>query len=166
MITNPLISPALWPIWKNLSGLQAQQKGLRFVLEPTLPLPHKVITDGTRLRQILWNLISNAVKFTQQGQVTVRARYDEGDMLHFEVEDSGIGIPQDEQDKIFAMYYQVKDSNGGKTGNGYRYRAGGLPSAGEKYGRRYYRFQSAGQRIDLYANGSCASGGGRGGGRL
>ncbi|WP_246772172.1 aerobic respiration two-component sensor histidine kinase ArcB, partial [Salmonella enterica] len=99
---------------ENLSGLQAQQKGLRFVLEPTLPLPHKVITDGTRLRQILWNLISNAVKFTQQGQVTVRARYDEGDMLHFEVEDSGIGIPQDEQDKIFAMYYQVKDSNGGK----------------------------------------------------
>ncbi|ELC3140135.1 aerobic respiration two-component sensor histidine kinase ArcB [Salmonella enterica] len=103
---------------ENLSGLQAQQKGLRFVLEPTLPLPHKVITDGTRLRQILWNLISNAVKFTQQGQVTVRARYDEGDMLHFEVEDSGIGIPQDEQDKIFAMYYQVKDSNGGKPATG------------------------------------------------
>ncbi|EAB3763623.1 aerobic respiration two-component sensor histidine kinase ArcB [Salmonella enterica subsp. enterica serovar Enteritidis] len=105
---------------ENLSGLQAQQKGLRFVLEPTLPLPlpHKVITDGTRLRQILWNLISNAVKFTQQGQVTVRARYDEGDMLHFEVEDSGIGIPQDEQDKIFAMYYQVKDSHGGKPATG------------------------------------------------
>ncbi|EDM0403081.1 aerobic respiration two-component sensor histidine kinase ArcB [Salmonella enterica] len=101
---------------ENLSGLQAQQKGLRFVLEPTLP--HKVITDGTRLRQILWNLISNAVKFTQQGQVTVRARYDEGDMLHFEVEDSGIGIPQDEQDKIFAMYYQVKDSHGGKPATG------------------------------------------------
>ncbi|HDU7795709.1 TPA: aerobic respiration two-component sensor histidine kinase ArcB [Salmonella enterica] len=103
---------------ENLSGLQAQQKGLRFVLEPTLPLPHKVITDGTRLRQILWNLISNAVKFTQQGQVTVRARYDEGDMLHFEVEDSGIGISQDEQDKIFAMYYQVKDSHGGKPATG------------------------------------------------
>lgn len=58
------------------------------------------------------------MKFTQQGQVTVRARYDEGDMLHFEVEDSGIGIPQDEQDKIFAMYYQVKDSNGGKPATG------------------------------------------------
>ncbi|EMJ5118450.1 aerobic respiration two-component sensor histidine kinase ArcB [Escherichia coli] len=102
----------------NLSALQAQQKGLRFNLEPTLPLPHQVITDGTRLRQILWNLISNAVKFTQQGQVTVRVRYDEGDMLHFEVEDSGIGIPQDELDKIFAMYYQVKDSHGGKPATG------------------------------------------------
>ncbi|ENZ6679283.1 aerobic respiration two-component sensor histidine kinase ArcB [Escherichia coli] len=103
---------------ENLSALQAQQKGLRFNLEPTLPLPHQVITDGTRLRQILWNLISNAVKFTQQGQVTVRVRYDEGDMLHFEVEDSGIGIPQDELDKIFAMYYQLKDSHGGKPATG------------------------------------------------
>ncbi|EON5866419.1 aerobic respiration two-component sensor histidine kinase ArcB [Escherichia coli] len=103
---------------ENLTALQAQQKGLRFNLEPTLPLPHQVITDGTRLRQILWNLISNAVKFTQQGQVTVRVRYDEGDMLHFEVEDSGIGIPQDELDKIFAMYYQVKDSHGGKPATG------------------------------------------------
>ena len=103
---------------ENLSALQAQQKGLRFNLEPTLPLPHQVITDGTRLRQILWNLISNAVKFTQQGQVTVRVRYDEGDMLHFEVEDSGIGIPQDELDKMFAMYYQVKDSHGGKPATG------------------------------------------------
>ncbi|EQA7327091.1 aerobic respiration two-component sensor histidine kinase ArcB [Escherichia coli] len=103
---------------ENLSALQAQQKGLRFNLELTLPLPHQVITDGTRLRQILWNLISNAVKFTQQGQVTVRVRYDEGDMLHFEVEDSGIGIPQDELDKIFAMYYQVKDSHGGKPATG------------------------------------------------
>ena len=103
---------------ENLSALQAHQKGVRFNLEPTLPLPHQVITDGTRLRQILWNLISNAVKFTQQGQVTVRVRYDEGDMLHFEVEDSGIGIPQDELDKIFAMYYQVKDSHGGKPATG------------------------------------------------
>ncbi|WP_426446140.1 aerobic respiration two-component sensor histidine kinase ArcB [Siccibacter colletis] len=103
---------------ENLAGLQAQQKGLRFVMEPALPLPHMVKTDGTRLRQILWNLISNAVKFTQEGQVTVRIGYEKGTMLRFEVEDSGIGIPQEEQDKIFAMYYQVKDSNGGKPATG------------------------------------------------
>ena len=102
---------------ENLSGLQAQQKGLRFVMEPALPLLHKVITDGTRLRQIIWNLISNAVKFTQKGQVTVRVSYENG-MLRFDVEDSGIGIPQNEQDKIFAMYYQVKDSHGGKPATG------------------------------------------------
>jgi len=104
---------------ENLSGLQAQQKGLTFVMEPTLPLPHKVVTDGTRLRQILWNLISNAVKFTPSGgQVTVRVSYGEADNIRFEVQDSGIGIPQAEQDKIFAMYYQVKDKHGGKPATG------------------------------------------------
>lgn len=137
---------------ENLSALQAQQKGLRFNLEPTLPLPHQVITDGTRLRQILWNLISNAVKFTQQGQVTVRVRYDEGDMLHFEVEDSGIGIPQDELDKIFAMYYQVKDSHGGKPATGTGIGLTRFSSSGEKYGRRYYGYQRTGQRFNLYVD--------------
>ncbi|TNV19936.1 aerobic respiration two-component sensor histidine kinase ArcB [Buttiauxella sp. B2] len=104
---------------ENLSGLQAQQKGLKLEMNPTLPLPHKVVTDGTRLRQILWNLISNAVKFTPKGGlVAVRVRYEEENTLRFEVQDSGIGIPQDEQDKIFAMYYQVKDSHGGKPATG------------------------------------------------
>ncbi len=104
---------------ENLSGLQAQQKGLKLEMNPTLPLPHKVVTDGTRLRQILWNLISNAVKFTPKGGlVAVRIRYEEENTLRFEVQDSGIGIPQDEQDKIFAMYYQVKDSHGGKPATG------------------------------------------------
>lgn len=104
---------------ENLSGLQAQQKGLTLEMNPTLPLPHKVVTDGTRLRQILWNLISNAVKFTPKGGlVAVRVQYEEENTLRFEVQDSGIGIPQDEQDKIFAMYYQVKDSHGGKPATG------------------------------------------------
>lgn len=104
---------------ENLSGLQAQQKGLKLEMNPTLPLPHKVVTDGTRLRQILWNLISNAVKFTPKGGlVAVRVQYEEENTLRFEVQDSGIGIPQDEQDKIFAMYYQVKDSHGGKPATG------------------------------------------------
>ncbi len=104
---------------ENLSGLQAQQKGLKLEMNPTLPLPHKVVTDGTRLRQILWNLISNAVKFTPKGGlVAVRVQYEKENTLRFEVQDSGIGIPQDEQDKIFAMYYQVKDSHGGKPATG------------------------------------------------
>ncbi|MFD1804457.1 aerobic respiration two-component sensor histidine kinase ArcB [Mixta tenebrionis] len=102
---------------ENLSGLLAQPKGLRFVLHPQLPLPHKIIADGTRLRQILWNLIGNAVKFTRQGEIVVRVSY-EAEQLRFEVEDSGMGIPFDEQDKIFAMYYQVKDQHGGKPATG------------------------------------------------
>ncbi|PVZ84880.1 aerobic respiration two-component sensor histidine kinase ArcB [Serratia sp. S1B] len=97
---------------ENLSGLLAQPKGLQLVMEPQLPLPAQVIADGTRLRQILWNLIGNAVKFTQQGRIVVRIKYEEQKRLVFEVEDSGMGIPQEEQEKIFAMYYQVKDQHG------------------------------------------------------
>ncbi|PIJ51057.1 aerobic respiration two-component sensor histidine kinase ArcB [Erwinia sp. OLTSP20] len=103
---------------ENLSGLLAQPKGLKFVMAPVLPLPHKIITDGTRLRQILWNLIGNAVKFTQQGEIVVRITYLDADNLRFEVEDSGMGIPEEEQEKIFAMYYQVKDQQGGKPATG------------------------------------------------
>ncbi|UZX68856.1 aerobic respiration two-component sensor histidine kinase ArcB [Yersinia ruckeri] len=103
---------------ENLSGLLVQPKGLKFLMEPQGRLPEKIITDGTRLRQILWNLIGNAVKFTQQGQIVVRIYRENTDRLIFEVEDSGMGIPEDEQDKIFAMYYQVKDRNGGRPATG------------------------------------------------
>ncbi|WP_422641359.1 aerobic respiration two-component sensor histidine kinase ArcB [Xenorhabdus beddingii] len=103
---------------ENISGLLAQPKGLKFVLEPEPSLPVKVLTDGTRLRQILWNLISNAVKFTPKGEIRVHIRREAGDRLLFEVTDSGIGIPADELEKIFAMYYQVKDSAGGRPATG------------------------------------------------
>ncbi|AKM45966.1 aerobic respiration two-component sensor histidine kinase ArcB [Edwardsiella anguillarum] len=103
---------------ENLSGLLVQPKGLSFTLTPDPALPHKVIADGTRLRQILWNLIGNAVKFTQRGGVSVRVWREQQDKLLFEVRDTGIGIPPEEQDKIFAMYYQVKDMHGGKPATG------------------------------------------------
>lgn len=57
---------------ENLSGLLVQPKKLDFTLEPQPNLPHKILADGTRLRQILWNLIGNAVKFTQKGGVNVK----------------------------------------------------------------------------------------------
>lgn len=103
---------------ENLSGLLVQPKKLDFTLEPQPNLPHKILADGTRMRQILWNLIGNAVKFTQKGGVNVKVWRENDGKLFFEVKDSGIGIPQDEQDKIFAMYYQVKDQNGGKPATG------------------------------------------------
>lgn len=103
---------------ENLSGLLAQPKDLKFVMQPALPLPHKILADGTRLRQILWNLIGNAVKFTREGEIVVRVAYSANETLRFEVQDSGMGIPQEEQDKIFAMYYQVKDQHGGKPATG------------------------------------------------
>ena len=76
-------------------------------------MPQFVMADGTRLRQVLWNLVGNAVKFTDEGGVTVRCLAHAADepgklALHFEVEDTGVGIPRAQQEKIFAMYYQVQ----------------------------------------------------------
>ncbi|MBA0175513.1 aerobic respiration two-component sensor histidine kinase ArcB [Pectobacterium carotovorum] len=109
---------------ENLGGLLAEPKGLKLIMDQNQPLPQKVMTDGTRLRQILWNLLSNAVKFTpkgengKKGEIVVRVWHEKGDRLRFEVEDSGMGIPADELEKIFAMYYQVKDQHGGKPATG------------------------------------------------
>ncbi|AKJ43244.1 aerobic respiration two-component sensor histidine kinase ArcB [Pragia fontium] len=103
---------------ENLSGLLVEAKGLTFTLEYSQHLPEFIMTDGTRLRQILWNLIGNAVKFTSQGGITVRLRHEGEDRFYFEVEDSGIGIPQEEIDKIFAMYYQVPSQHGGRPATG------------------------------------------------
>ncbi|OSN04500.1 aerobic respiration two-component sensor histidine kinase ArcB [Lonsdalea iberica] len=103
---------------ENLGGLLAEPKGLQLEMVLEQPLPKSLITDGTRLRQILWNLLSNAVKFTQKGKVVIRVGHDQHDVLRFEVADSGMGIPNDELEKIFSMYYQVKDQNGGKPATG------------------------------------------------
>ncbi|MBE3669567.1 aerobic respiration two-component sensor histidine kinase ArcB [Vibrio navarrensis] len=96
---------------ENIAALMAEQKGLRFDLERLSELPKMVEVDATRLRQVIWNLVSNAMKFTKEGGVvmTVSAEVEEAHAsIIIEVEDTGIGIPEAELDKIFAMYYQVK----------------------------------------------------------
>lgn len=103
---------------ENLSGLLVEPKGLTFTLEYEKDLPAYILTDGTRLRQILWNLIGNAVKFTSQGGIIVRIRREGESRFYFDVEDSGIGIPPEEIDKIFAMYYQVPSKHGGRPATG------------------------------------------------
>ncbi|MBQ0351375.1 aerobic respiration two-component sensor histidine kinase ArcB, partial [Providencia rettgeri] len=115
---QPVALPEFVNDLENLSGLLVQPKGLKFVMDVAPTLPKTVLTDGTRLRQVLWNLIGNAVKFTQQGEVKVSIWQEPENKIFFRVKDSGIGIPQDELDKIFAMYYQVTDSAGGKPATG------------------------------------------------
>lgn len=99
---------------ENLSGLLVQPKGLQFTLDLIQPVPSVIMTDGTRLRQILWNLIGNGVKFTREGGITVKVWREANDMLCFEVRDSGIGIPKDELEKIFCHVLPVTDSAGGR----------------------------------------------------
>ncbi|MGP8307019.1 aerobic respiration two-component sensor histidine kinase ArcB [Vibrio sp. YIC-376] len=96
---------------ESISALMAQQKGLRFDLERLSDLPKAIEVDATRLRQVIWNLVSNAMKFTKEGGVVMTVSADVEDSfatIIIEVEDTGIGIPEEELNKIFAMYYQVK----------------------------------------------------------
>lgn len=106
---------------KSLAFIQTEQKGLTLKFEQQGHFPDYIETDDTRLRQVLWNLISNAVKFTQIGRITIRCGCHPLNQnqveLYFEVEDTGIGIPKDQLDKIFAMYYQV-EGNTFATGTG------------------------------------------------
>lgn len=103
---------------ENLSSLLVEPKWLTFTLDYDKGLPPYILIDATRLRQILWNLIGNAVKFTSKGGIIVRVRYEGNDRLYFDVEDTGIGIPDEEIDKIFAMYYQVPSKYGGHPATG------------------------------------------------
>jgi signal transduction histidine kinase len=93
--------------------LEAGRKELRFDLEIDEELPERVVSDEGRLRQVLINLIGNAVKFTEQGEIHVacrRAPDPDGpgqDLLMCSVRDTGVGIPADYQEKIFEKFTQV-----------------------------------------------------------
>jgi len=82
-----------------------KQLGLRIEREPGFPA--ELHTDEQRLEQILKNLLSNALKFTDSGEVSLRLLAGEHDTLRFEVRDSGIGIPEDKLEMIFGAFQQV-----------------------------------------------------------
>ena len=95
-------------------AVQAQSKGLELVQDADPNLPRVLIGDPSRLRQILLNLVGNAIKFTESGEVVVRVdvqnhRSDEVE-LSFEVRDTGIGIPEHRLDALFVSFSQVDAS--------------------------------------------------------
>jgi signal transduction histidine kinase/purine-cytosine permease-like protein/ActR/RegA family two-component response regulator len=87
----------------DLFELQAAAKGLRFRREFDAGLPHWVRADERRLRQILINVIGNAVKFTDRGSVLLRIRH-EREMAYFEIEDTGPGIAAKDMERIFEPF--------------------------------------------------------------
>jgi len=93
---------------------KAEAKGLELKLEFDPKIKVGIITDKTRLNQVLSNLTDNAIKFTKKGAVTLRViKKEEGldyKVLRFEVEDTGIGIPNDKQEKIFDRFTQASSS--------------------------------------------------------
>lgn len=116
--TQPCDFHSLLNDFYNFGTLMAEQKGLKFSLRQDENLPNWLYLDRARISQILWNLISNAVKFTDKGEVILTVQKIQDNQYQFSVTDTGAGIAPYELDKIFTMYYQVKDNIHRSAGSG------------------------------------------------
>jgi PAS domain S-box-containing protein len=101
----------------DMMQLRAEQKGLILKLEQSSEFPRYIKTDEARLRQILVNLVGNAVKFTEKGGVILRLGKQQNEHLLIEVEDSGPGISPDDQARLFKPFVQLAE-NGEQKGTG------------------------------------------------
>ncbi|PTX99066.1 PAS domain S-box protein [Opitutus sp. ER46] len=106
----------------SMFGARAEAKGLALVIEGLSSLPRRVITDDGKLRQILVNLLGNAVKFTPHGRITLRLRALREDDAHWliqgEVEDTGVGISAEDQTRLFQRFEQAAAGRALGSGTG------------------------------------------------
>ena len=104
----------------SLFSQRAQDKGLSLSIEIAEDVPDVLVFDPTRVRQVLVNLVANAIKFTSEGSVKVRLIREEGDAnqfkLRFDVADSGIGIPEEKRSRLFKPFSQIDSSTTRKFG--------------------------------------------------
>ncbi len=103
----------------DIIRVKAEQKpGLEFVCQFAASLPQIVRIDDTRLRQVMLNLLDNAVKFTDRGQVTLRVEFTPVSRLRVEVSDSGVGMSEEQLRLIFRPFEQVGDARRRRAGTG------------------------------------------------
>jgi signal transduction histidine kinase/CheY-like chemotaxis protein len=105
----------------DIFSMRAAQKGLELLYQVDRDVPMFIRGDDLRLRQVITNLVGNAMKFTEDGEIFIRVRnagtYKDGSMqLEFEVKDTGIGIPADKQERLFKAFSQVDTSTTRKYG--------------------------------------------------
>ncbi|MBC8106545.1 MAG: response regulator [Anaerolineae bacterium] len=100
----------------SLMRVKAVERGIGFDVEFDGPIPEKILSDPTRLRQILLNLVGNAIKFTEKGGVKIVARFaagtsrSSGGTMYFEVRDTGVGMTDEQQTKLFESFTQADAS--------------------------------------------------------
>ena len=101
----------------SLLRVRAEEKGIRLVVRYRTPIPTQIVSDPTRLRQALVNLVGNAIKFTPSGRVQIDVRYEpEREMLTFRVQDTGIGIPPQKLESLFHAFEQADSSTSRQYG--------------------------------------------------
>lgn len=103
------LEPFLHSIAEIVSA-RAEAKDITFSFEKLSPLPAVVHADDKKLKQIILNLIGNAIKFTDEGGVVLKVGY-HNDRIRFQVEDTGIGIPPEKLEEIFLPFHQVSHKN-------------------------------------------------------
>ncbi len=95
----------------NLMQHRAMEQGLAFGFEYDFPIPRIIKTDPTRLKQILFNLVGNAIKFTKKGGVKIHISFNKGDqIIKFAVIDTGVGLSQEQQGRLFKAFSQADTS--------------------------------------------------------
>lgn len=94
----------------DLLSFKAEEKKLKLIYEIDSDIPENITTDMLKLRQILINLVSNAIKFSQNGEVKVSVKKDINNKIRFSVEDNGIGISKDNFHFLFKPFSQVESS--------------------------------------------------------
>lgn len=106
----------------NMTSQRADSKNIRFLVEVDNEIPSRLYGDDVRIRQVLTNILTNAVKYTHEGTVWLRVRWrktDETAVLMFEVEDTGIGIKDEDLPKLFAEFERIEeDRNRNIEGSG------------------------------------------------
>jgi two-component system sensor histidine kinase/response regulator len=99
---------------------KAHEKRLELACRIASDVPDSIVGDPTRFRQIIFNLVSNAIKFTEEGEVSVNVQLDHGNkteaLIHFCVADTGIGIPLEKQETIFSAFGQADGSTSRRFG--------------------------------------------------
>ncbi len=94
----------------QLHAQRAQSKELELVCDVAAEVPDRALGDPHRLKQMLGNFLSNAIKFTPQGEIVMSVRLDGADRLRFTTRDSGIGVPKEAQARLFQAFVQADSS--------------------------------------------------------
>jgi nitrogen-specific signal transduction histidine kinase len=117
LLYEPVRLKNLFEEIENIFSLKVKEKKIRYVIDLDRELPPLIILDKARIRQVLFNIVGNAIKFTEKGFIKIsagaRSRSDESGLVDIiiSVEDSGVGIPEEEQGRIFESFVQRRGQN-------------------------------------------------------